>query len=119
MFKDSKKLKQASNRLLQRGVPQGQCEALRLFESKLSAITREHDFDRAWQNTRSGWSRNTLAGGLLWLSGGTLKNFPLGRLPGDVLIQNEHFTFYFPLATCILLSFGLSALLWLGKLIVR
>jgi len=60
-----------------------------------------------------------LLGGLLWLSGGTLKNFPLGRLPGDVLIQNEHFTFYFPLATCILLSLGLSALLWLGKLIVR
>lgn len=60
-----------------------------------------------------------LLGGLLWLSGGTLKNFPLGRLPGDVLIQNEHFTFYFPLATGILLSLGLSALLWLGKLIIR
>jgi len=60
-----------------------------------------------------------LLGGLLWLSGGTLKNFPLGRLPGGVLIQNEHFTFYFPLATGILLSLGLSALLWLGKLIIR
>ena len=26
-----------------------------------------------------------LLGGLLWLSGGTLKNFPIGRLPGDIL----------------------------------
>jgi hypothetical protein len=60
-----------------------------------------------------------LLGGLLWLSGGTLKNFPLGRLPGDILIQNENFTFYFPFTTGILLSLGLSALLWIGKLIVR
>lgn len=60
-----------------------------------------------------------LLGGLLWLSDGTLKNFPLGRLPGDILIQNENFTFYFPLTTGILLSLGLSALLWIGKLIVR
>jgi len=60
-----------------------------------------------------------LLGGLLWLSGGTLKNFPVGRLPGDILIQNEHFTFYFPLTTCILLSIGLSALLWLGRVITR
>ncbi|PPS42829.1 DUF2905 domain-containing protein [Chroococcidiopsis sp. TS-821] len=60
-----------------------------------------------------------LLGGLLWLSGGTLKNFPIGRLPGDILIQNGHFTFYFPLTTCILLSIGLSALLWLGQAITR
>jgi hypothetical protein len=60
-----------------------------------------------------------LLGGLLWLSGGTLKNFPVGRLPGDILIQTGHFTFYFPLTTCILLSIGLSALLWLGRVITR
>lgn len=28
----------------------------------------------------------------------------LGRLPGDILIQRENFTFYFPLTTCILIS---------------
>ncbi|MGK7947331.1 MAG: DUF2905 family protein [Xenococcaceae cyanobacterium] len=28
-------------------------------------------------------------GGLLWLSSGTLKNFPIGRLPGDILIQKQ------------------------------
>ena len=28
----------------------------------------------------------------------------VGRLPGDILIKKEKFTFYFPLATCILIS---------------
>ncbi|MBE9169408.1 DUF2905 domain-containing protein [Pleurocapsales cyanobacterium LEGE 06147] len=60
-----------------------------------------------------------LLGGLLWLSDGTLKNFPIGRLPGDILIQNERFTFYFPFTTGILLSLGLSALLWLGRFITN
>jgi Protein of unknown function (DUF2905) len=29
---------------------------------------------------------------------------PLGRLPGDVVIRRGGFTFYFPIATCILIS---------------
>lgn len=58
-----------------------------------------------------------LLGSLLWLSSGTLKNFPIGRLPGDILVQNEHFIFYFPLTTGLLLSVGLSILLWLGRAI--
>jgi hypothetical protein len=28
----------------------------------------------------------------------------LGRLPGDIVIEREHFRFYFPLATSILIS---------------
>ncbi len=36
----------------------------------------------------------------------------LGRLPGDVLIKREHFTFYFPLATSIVISVVLSLLLY-------
>jgi len=36
----------------------------------------------------------------------------LGRLPGDILIQRRHFTFYFPLATSLLLSVLLTLLLW-------
>jgi hypothetical protein len=35
----------------------------------------------------------------------------LGRLPGDIYIQRRNFTFYFPLATSILLSVVLSLLL--------
>jgi len=37
----------------------------------------------------------------------------LGRLPGDITIKKENFTFYFPLATSILLSLLLSFILWL------
>jgi len=37
----------------------------------------------------------------------------LGRLPGDIVREGEHSSFYFPLTTCILLSVGLSLLLWL------
>jgi len=32
----------------------------------------------------------------------------LGRLPGDISIKRENFSFYFPLTTCILLSLLLS-----------
>ena len=40
----------------------------------------------------------------------------LGRLPGDIFIQREHSTFYFPLTTSILLSLLLSFIIWLlGK----
>lgn len=60
-----------------------------------------------------------LLGGLLWLSGGTLRHFPIGRLPGDILIQNENFTFYFPLATSILLSLGLTLIMWIWQSFVR
>jgi len=35
----------------------------------------------------------------------------LGRLPGDILIQRDNFSFYVPLATCLLLSGVLSLLL--------
>lgn len=37
----------------------------------------------------------------------------IGRLPGDILIRKGNFTFYFPLATCILLSLLLTILLWI------
>jgi len=47
----------------------------------------------------------TLAGRLPWL----------GRLPGDIFIKKDNFTFYFPLATSILISLILSLLLWLFR----
>jgi len=50
-------------------------------------------------------------GGLLWL-GGQL-HWPLGRLPGDIRIEREHFRFYFPVTTCLLLSAVLTLILWL------
>jgi hypothetical protein len=36
-----------------------------------------------------------------------------GKLPGDIIIKREHFSFYFPLATCILISAVVSLILWL------
>ena len=39
-----------------------------------------------------------------------------GKLPGDILIKKEHFTFYFPLATGIIISILISLILYLiGK----
>ena len=32
----------------------------------------------------------------------------LGRLPGDIVVQREGFSFYFPVTTCIILSVILS-----------
>ena len=50
-----------------------------------------------------------LIGAALFLSG----RIPwVGRLPGDVLIERKNFTFYFPLATSILISILLTILLW-------
>lgn len=37
----------------------------------------------------------------------------LGRLPGDLVIKKDGFTFYFPIATSLLLSILLSVLLTL------
>jgi hypothetical protein len=39
-------------------------------------------------------------------------NLPIGRLPGDILYRGKHTTFYFPLATSILLSVVLSVLFY-------
>jgi len=39
----------------------------------------------------------------------------LGRLPGDIQIKRENFSFYFPITTCILLSVMLTLLLYLFR----
>ncbi|MBA3754219.1 MAG: DUF2905 domain-containing protein [Nitrospira sp.] len=43
----------------------------------------------------------------------------LGRLPGDFLIKRDHITFYFPLATSILISIVLSTVLYLMSFFFR
>ncbi len=47
----------------------------------------------------------TAALGLLMMLG-----VPFGRLPGDFAIRRGHFSFYFPLATSIVLSILLTLL---------
>ena len=50
-----------------------------------------------------------LIGAALFLSG----RLPWsGRLPGDILIERKNFTFYFPIATSILISILLTILFW-------
>lgn len=39
----------------------------------------------------------------------------LGRLPGDISIRKDNFSFYFPLTTCIIISAVGSFLLWLFR----
>ena len=47
--------------------------------------------------------------GLLWPYLGQLG---LGRLPGDIVIERESMTFYFPLMTCLLVSVLFSLVFW-------
>lgn len=51
-----------------------------------------------------------IAGVALLLLGRT--HLPLGKLPGDIIYRGKHTTFYFPLATSILLSVVLSLVLY-------
>ena len=51
-----------------------------------------------------------LLAGIAWP---LLSRIGLGRLPGDIMIQRGSTSFYFPLATCVVISIVLSALMWL------
>ena len=53
-----------------------------------------------------------LAVGLAWPLIGKL---PLGRLPGDIVIDRPGFKFFFPLTTGILVSIALSLIAWLFR----
>jgi hypothetical protein len=53
-----------------------------------------------------------VAGLLIW-SGADRGWF--GRLPGDIHISRENFSFHFPIVTCLLISLILTLLLWLFR----
>ena len=53
-----------------------------------------------------------IAAGVLFLAADKL-GLRLGRLPGDIFIQRGKTGFYFPLATCLLVSVILTFLAWL------
>jgi hypothetical protein len=59
-----------------------------------------------------------LTGALLLVAGGLVLlanrlGLSLGHLPGDIAIRGKHFSFYAPIATCLILSVLLSLLMWL------
>jgi ribose/xylose/arabinose/galactoside ABC-type transport system permease subunit len=49
--------------------------------------------------------------GLLLMAGSRFSG--LGRLPGDFTYRDKNTTFYFPLATCVVLSVIITLVLWL------
>ena len=69
----------------------------------------------------SGFGKLLLGLGALLLVVGALLMFGdrvpglgmLGRLPGDISIKRDNFSFYFPITTSILISIVLSLVLWL------
>ena len=53
-----------------------------------------------------------VAVGLLWP---LLQKMGLGRLPGDIVVEKEGFSFYFPIVTSIIVSLVLTLLFWLFR----
>lgn len=50
-----------------------------------------------------------IVAGLAWP---WLSRIPFGRLPGDVHVVRDGFSFHFPIVTCIVISVILSAVVW-------
>jgi hypothetical protein len=68
----------------------------------------------------AGLGRSLIIFGLIIIVFGIIITFAgkipwLGGIPGDIQIKKDNFTFYFPLATCILVSVIVSFFLWLLK----
>jgi len=53
-----------------------------------------------------------LAAGLAWP---WLSKIPFGRLPGDIHIVRDGFSFHFPLVTCLIISVVLTILIWIFR----
>lgn len=53
-----------------------------------------------------------VAAGLAWP---WLRRIPFGRLPGDIHVVRDGFSFSFPIVTCILISIIISLLLWIFR----
>ncbi|CAG1015914.1 hypothetical protein ANAEL_05402 [Anaerolineales bacterium] len=67
-----------------------------------------------------GLGRSLIVFGLIIVAVGVILTFAgkipwVGRLPGDIYVKRGNFTFYFPLATSILISVILSLILWLFR----
>ncbi|HKT12550.1 MAG TPA: DUF2905 domain-containing protein [Terriglobia bacterium] len=57
--------------------------------------------------------------GLLFLLGSKVSWLGLGHLPGDIRYKGKNTSFYFPLATCVLLSAVVTLILWLISYFTR
>ncbi len=52
---------------------------------------------------------------LIGLAWPWLSKLGLGRLPGDIVVQREGFSLYFPIVTCLILSVVASVVFWLMR----
>lgn len=50
-----------------------------------------------------------VGGGIILIGIGLFIKF-VGKLPGDIVVKKENFTFYFPVVTCIVISIVLSVI---------
>lgn len=57
-----------------------------------------------------------IVAGIVWLTGGAAW---VGRLPGDIRLEHENVTFYFPITTCLVLSLAGSVVVWLFRTLGR
>ena len=69
----------------------------------------------------NGLGRPLIIMGLVLVAAGLIISFSpklptwLGRLPGDINIKRDNFSFHFPLVTCLLISAILSFIMWLFR----
>jgi hypothetical protein len=59
----------------------------------------------------------TVAGLIVYFMGGRLNFF--GRLPGDIRIEKENSSFYFPITTCLLISLLISLIIRLVQWFIK
>jgi hypothetical protein len=68
-------------------------------------------------NNIAGMQKFLIITGLVLLGAGLawpwLRRLPLGRLPGDIHVVREGFSFSFPIVTCIVVSIVISLILWI------
>ena len=55
--------------------------------------------------------------GVMWLVSPSIPW--LGKLPGDIAVGGENLRFYFPIATCIVISVMLTGIIWLLRVLSR
>ena len=68
----------------------------------------------------NGLGKTLIVAGLLLVAVGLVLNFGgklnfIGKLPGDIRIERDNFSFFFPLGTCLLVSLLLSLVFWLFR----
>ena len=65
----------------------------------------------------TGFGKILILFGIILIAVGVVLTFAgkvpwLGHLPGDIYIQRERYSFYFPLTTCVLISVIISLVLY-------